>query len=477
MNRPKIVDYLRLLSSRELGRFKKFTQSPYHNSDERLVALLDAIAPFSKVLPDKKLEREALFNQVFPGEPYDYSKISNLLSYLNNLLKEFWVVEELKTNKQSSERNLLAVSTRLSNETLFKDVDRNVQKRLEKNKSSTDLDYYHQFKVEDFRDKFTIGTGQRINSEHLPLKMAALDLFFVGTMLKNLCSIINRSNILKIQADLDQYSHFLSYIEQNSSDYTSQPFISIYYQIYLTLTDGEEERHFHALTALLRNNGSLLPRAEVQEMFRYAQNYCIKQINQGNSPYLRSLFELYQQNLVQGILVEGKNMYIGDFKNIVSLGIRLQEYDWTEQFVEDYHSLLPNEMRENALRYNRAALFYARKDYSQAMQILTTSSFQDVFYQLGMRSLILKIHYERQDWELLEPHLHAFEMFMRRNQKISEFQVEVHQNMVRYVRRMMRLRSRRTADAEEVKELQGQVEAESAVANKGWLIGMIKKML
>lgn len=473
MNPPKIIDYLRLLSPRELGRFKKFARSPYHNPDERLAVLLEAIAPGTKVLSDRKVEKETLYQKVFPGEEYEYSKISNLLSYLNALLKEFWMVEELKKDKRMAERNLLSVATNRSSEALFKDVDRAVQKQLDKVACATDLDYYHQFQVENLRDQYTIGTGKRIDSEHLTQKMAALDLFFVGTMLKNLCSIINRANILKIKADLEQHTQFIPYIEKQADTYKDHPYIAIYSKIYLTLTEGGEESHFHKLTQLLRSNGHLLPRAEVQEMYRYAQNYCIKQINKGRKPYLRSLFELYKENLEQGVLIEGKRMYIGDFKNIVSLGIRLQDYDWTEKFIEDYHGLLPSEMRENALSYNRAVLLYARKEYKKAMGILTTSSFQDVFYQLGMRSLMLKIYYERQDWELLEPHLHAFEMFMRRNQKVSAFQAEVHQNMIRHVRRLMRLASRVKAEAAEVKELRSQVQEENAVANKVWLLEMV----
>ena len=57
------------------------------------------------------------------------------------------------------------------------------------------------------------------------------------------------------------------------------------------------------------------------------------------------------------------------------------------------HHLPPNE-RDNAHTYNSAMLCYYRKQYRQAVKLLQTVEFTDLYYQLDARSILLKVYFE-----------------------------------------------------------------------------------
>lgn len=478
----KFYRLLESLNQWELTRFRKFVRSPYHNTDEKLHRLLDLIVPAKRFHMDGIPGEEQLHAALFPDKAYDYFRINNLISYLNRLLKSFLVIESVQQDKALSERKLMREATERNLEALYREVDLSAHKRSREHAVEDESSFFHRFQLEELRDHFTVRRGRKTGEAHLIEKLRYLDLHYVSSMLRNLCALVNRSNILRFEAGLEEHLHFIESVGSQLSRYEDTPYIVIYFHILMSLLRGEDESHYRKIVALARKHGADLPASERGDIYRYAQNYCIKQLNLGNQPYQRELFDLYRESLAEGLLTSGDNMFLGDFKNIVSLGIRLREHKWTENFMEAYHTLLPADVREDVLAYNRAALYYATGDYSSALRILTTANFDDIFYQLGMRSLTLKIYFERNDFEALDAALHAFEVYLRRNKKVSGYQVRVNRNLIKYVRQLARLKSRMAgrrdkAARTELASLKARMRDQREIANLQWLMEQVDLLL
>jgi hypothetical protein len=231
------------------------------------------------------------------------------------------------------------------------------------------------------------------------------------------------------------------------------------------LTEPNKEGHFNEAISFINKHQKLFPVEEVKDIYQYIKNYCIKKINEGNAGYTRKLFELYN------IILSNRRMMYHDyfsqweFKNLVTISLRLNEKKWCNDFIKKYINYLVPSERVNAFNYNMAYWYWYEKKYHLSLKLLQKVEFTDVVYQLDSRAVILKIYYETDDYESLYYHLSAFRAFLRRNIAVAENLRVQYSNLIRYTSKIARHGLKESKLREIKKELMG----EKKVADKGWL--------
>jgi len=115
--------------------------------------------------------------------------------------------------------------------------------------------------------------------------------------------------------------------------------------------------------------------------------------NIGVEGYLRKLFDINKIGIESGAFLEKGFLSRFTYKNIVTAGVRLKEYKWTEQFIEQYKPLLEDKYRESSYSYNKAVLEYDKKNYSNAISLLQKADYDDVLLNLAAKNILLKIYY------------------------------------------------------------------------------------
>ncbi len=143
-------------------------------------------------------------------------------------------------------------------------------------------------------------------------------------------------------------------------------------------------------------------------------------------------------------------------------------------FIHDYKGFLLAQNRENAFIYNLSAYHYERKNHEAALELIQSLQFTNVFYNLGFRSLLLKIYFEKQEEDALFSLLDSFSTYLRRNKQLSKYQQKVYANLLKFTRQTARLRHNASwMDQKEVsrlkKELQTKLEQTKQIANINWL--------
>jgi hypothetical protein len=164
---------------------------------------------------------------------------------------------------------------------------------------------------------------------------------------------------------------------------------------------------------------------------------------------------------------------LSHFKNIVTVGIRQQAYNWTEDFIDRYRLYLPEEEAENAFTYNMAILQEARGNYRQVKRLLLAVEFTDERYALGARSVLLRTYYDLEDFEMLRYQFSSFRMYLHRNRKISAVQKELHLNLIRITQKLVRYQEGGSISLEEI---QDQISRTSHLASRRWLERKVKEL-
>ncbi|MEO0474320.1 MAG: hypothetical protein AAF206_32225, partial [Bacteroidota bacterium] len=193
-----------------------------------------------------------------------------------------------------------------------------------------------------------------------------------------------------------------------------------YHQIYQMLLEPEQEEHFDQLMELLDKNWGEFLAVESRAMYKYAQNYCIRQLKLGNSRFWQESFSLFSKLLDNGLLLDEGHIAPTDFQNVCNVAIRLGKHLWAKEFLTTYGQKIPSAHQTNVLSFCRANLLSAQGKASEAIRLLQEVQFTDVSYQITARQMLLKLYLDQQDWDSALYHIDAFSIFTRRNKMLTK---------------------------------------------------------
>lgn len=477
----RLIQLLAELSPREFRGFISLVDSPFFNTNERLVPLAEYLFEIYPGFDEDKLEKQKLYRVLYgKNSEYNEQQVYDHFSFLIRLLEEFFLQMAVGT---SSGNRLHLLLRELSHRNLDIHFDRHYGKAVRKQEKQkvrgTDF-FLHQYLLH--REAVVLFGKQqkREQDDTLPKVVEALDLAFLASRLRFTCEIISRANILSEdppKAVIEPIRTMVSGLPAYALD---APVIRGYYLVFQLLTE-ENETYYDELVALLKENTHRIPRDEITEMYTHAQNFCIKMINRGFADYHEHLFRLFQALLENGLLLEDGFMDHRKYKNIVTVGLRLRAFDWVKNFLHGYRNQLSPEFRENAFTYNLAAYHYELKEFGMAIPLLNQVSFTDVYYHLSAKAMMLKVYFEMEEDLALESLLDTFRIFLDRNRTISSYQRTIHKNLIKYTRKIHRLREKQGIIEKEdfQNQLQGlfdEVIKVQQIANINWLLGEIRNL-
>lgn len=470
MKPAKINGLIRALEPAELPLFRAGLEAGKGETGKKLLRLFDVLCPVVRDTgadPDKT----SVFRRCFPGRRFSDQQYRYLVSDLVARIERFIA-------RRGFENDDALFSQVLSRELAArKAVKAYNSHRLafeEKKETSVVRDtayYQHCYESELVHLVNATAGMKRDEKSNIGEVVEYLDRFYLARKLQLCCEIFNVRNILSVDYKVFLLDEILSHLRNKS--YEDTPVIRVYFRILMTLLESENEEHFTQLRKLLMEHETKFTLTELREMYQYVLNYCIKKINLGNISWQHTLFEIFKITIANKVLMSEGHLSHWDYKNIVTISLRLKEFDWCSDFIVKYRqSLLPAE-RENAYVYNQANLHFATGEYSRSLQLLRKVEFSDVYYQLDSKSILLKTYFELDEADSFFYHATAFRTFLKRNKLVSDYQRTIYLNLIRYTAQLMRASGTRR----KVAAIRKKVEENRNVADLNWLLGKIDVLL
>ena len=449
-----------------------FVASPYFNKNDKTLRLLHYLLRTNS--PTFAEATKKLTNETPPTKKY----ILNLMSKLVKLYDCFLAIEKLTSKPFELKLAVIESYDELNRASWF---EKNWTKLLVncENEMVQDAQQMHKiYRIHRLMGHSFTRSDVRQNDENLQVLGNSLDVYYIAEKLRITCEMLNRKNIVNTPYDIAFVESVIHEIDKNRERYLDFPVINIYYLIYKTFMDESNESHYTDLKVALQKHYHQFNKDEAREMYVFAQNYCIKKINQGSKNYYDEIFQLYKQLLENGVILVDDELSEWDYKNIVTTGTRLRQYKWVLQFIEDYRLKLNKSIRKNAHQYNLANFYYSVKDYDKAISLLSMTDFTDVYYALGARSILLKSYYEQNELEAFQSLVQSFKIYLRRNKTISKYQYQTHLNLVKLLDKLFRLKYRsptmRTkTKLRELDKIKKTITEYDIISNKIWLLDQV----
>lgn len=471
MEKSRCIRLLKSLTAKEFRAFARYVESPFFNRNPRLISLLSWLQQQNL---DEKLNKSDAFQSMFgKGTSFQEQQLYDHLSALLRLLEGFLAYQVYQNQPMVTKRFLMESLLNRNYPALFQRHHVQARKWMDQHEEESSEKYLQTYFLSKYADEYFGQQRRRGLDEGDSLKeeVESLDIFYMISKLRSSCEMLNRNNIINTTYEPYLVEELCEWLENTPNSYINVPLIGIYYRIYKTLTDSKTETHYEELVRLLDEQSDRLPLALARDLYGYATNYCTKQINRGNQSYLSKIFLLFQDLLKKDILIEDGYLVHWHFKNIATVGLRLKEYDWVLQFLESYKEKIHPEQRDNAYNFNLCVLFYEQDQLTKAMRQLQTVSFSDVYYDLSARSLLLKIYFETEEYDSLLYHIKAFQTYLRRNKQVSGYQRKIYHNLLKLVKKLVKVELQRDpVRAEEMRSLlQKEIMEVREIADLKWL--------
>ncbi|MEX2590028.1 MAG: hypothetical protein WD334_07465, partial [Chitinophagales bacterium] len=418
-------------------------------------------AAFKNGKPDKK----NIYQYLFPNKPYKDLHCRQYLTTLSSMIEKFLETEHLQKEKQLLDHSLLEELIERNSEKLF---NQTYQKTNPDTSIKNGQFYLNQFKREDIRNRFLTHFAQRKNrfiaQPDYTQTIQELDTFYLIYKLKYCCELLNYKTIGAVEQEtilLDEILELLS-----KKNYSEIPAINIYYKILLTLTQPENENNFHELMSALKVSDHQFPQPETREMYIYAQNFCIRQINKGKIAYLNELLNIYKILLDRKIILKNEELSPWDYKNIVVTALRSKDFNWANSFINTYKAYLPTKERDNAYSYNLAKYHFYLNNYDSVLDLLQKVEYKDVFYSLDSKAMLMKTYYELRELELLYALMESFKTYLNRKKNLSEHHVKTYKNLIKITKKLTKLTN---GDKKKAALIIEQINTTKPLADAGWL--------
>jgi len=481
MRNSKFINALQHLSTRERSKFRELAYSPFFNKNKKVRRLIDHCLAYAPSFEGEELDKQSIFELLFGNEVYEELKINNVISDALKLLYLFLAQQSIMDQEYQWRNHQMNGILQHQMVRHLPGIERRLQS-LQKKRVDNSHDYfYQQYHLEERLDKSMLMQQGREYSPHLQHANNALDQYYWCNKFRLACDMASRNKIIKAAYECHFAEQLITIYETQPEVLRAHPAIQLYYQA-LLMIQTEEEGHYRTLRRLLDQHSQVLPVEERYDLYDYAQNYCVKKINSGNTEYYEQILELYKKMLEHGLLLRNGYLTQWSYINILTAGLRLPDFEWTEWFIHTYKEQLKPEVRDNVFTYSLAALYFEQKDYHKALQSLQGVAFSDIFYHMSAKIIQLKSYYELEENEAFLSLMEASRKFLRRNRHLSDYQVQSNVNFLKLVGKLHKLNMNagilKPAKLESaLDQIQQSLEATKAVTNKGWLRQKVADLL
>lgn len=471
MKDTKLLAAFKTLDSKQLKKFMKFIESPYYNEHAGIVRLGNYLTHLSPIFPEENLDKRKVFSQVYPLEEFNDLRFRHLSSDFLKLLERFFAVEELHESQYDLDINSLKAARKKGLEKHFNSIYRKLLKRF-RNDEMADGDFYFKTHlIESEYNDFLSDRYVRKGENNFENTVESLDTYFILTKLKFGCYRLDFQKVFDREYNIFLLDDILSHVQKK--DYSGKPLIASYFHIYNMLDGKDAEENYAAVKAILDEHLDHFGHRDQNDILHFAMNFCIRRLNKGGAKYYRESFSLYQMGLDKGVLLENGQLSPWTAKNVVTIGCYLGEFNWVEAFVRDYSDLIPDEHRDNSTTFNLALVHWFRKDYSKVLRLISRVEFDDPFYALDAKTILLKIYFEQREYDSLLSLCESFRIYLKRNRLVSETHKKYRLDLIRYAARLVKVKP---YQKERLGKIKQEIMQQPDINNRKWLLDQIDVM-
>ncbi len=441
MLKIKILDILEKLSPDEFKEFSDYLNSPLFNKRKIIPELLDIYKKYYPHFDDTGFAKEKIFSKLFPKKIYNDTVFRNLNSILLSHAENFLSLKNYLKNPVLKNIHLLS---ELNSKNIFSLFEKNFKESLtfldksEIRDSEFFLNEYNLYIQKDLYNSFINKFSKKdITMSGLSfMKFYIMKLMEIQNYILYECRILGIDNSLFIDADyVDKTLKIMPESIRN------MPQVKIYYNA-LMLERKQNEKYYKELKSLVFKYGNLLDREKLYNKYIDLIDFIKRTREKNDLGSVKEIFLLRKRIVENGLMPENfiTNMF---FLNLVTSALRLGEFKWTSDFIDQYNRHLLPDHRESVRDLSYAMYYFSIKDFQTALSFSAKVRYEDNYYNLQIKNLTARIYYELNETDLLINHIASYRMYLSKNRTLSKKEISSHSAFVSFIDKLYKVKEQK----------------------------------
>jgi hypothetical protein len=480
MLKSDLVEILAVLTPEEQKRLVLYFNSPYSNQYFPAIHALRLVESMLYVISIKRpagLQKERLYEMVFPEEPYIFNKLEKQASLALKITRQFIQQESMRKlfNPGFSDYLLGAFYQEKS---LLNEFER-IQEKLSDWQSQRDAwsswDFCVNWLIEEKRRKHKSEVYQKKDDHHLFQSLQAIESLYQNERFYNISLLLNLNHVTPLITSQQKNDLIESLKHPRNTQFNHSIPGQLYEQSILLLSAPDPDIGLvESFSKKLFHSGTALNPVQFNHFEVIAINYCVRNMA-FDASFLPVLFNLLRQRFESGRSLQNGKIIASEFQNIVKVGLLSGEYGWVWDFMEtNRHLITGSQHPEEYYRFNVATFWFYKHEYEKALDILMTLDYHELQYKISSKILEIKILYELES-DILPARIDAAKIFFYREKHISPEKKDQYCRFADFMRRLIRPQT--SVNLLRIEKLLEELEADPAIAEWYWLREKLNRML
>lgn len=461
---------LALLTPEEYKRFVVFVDSPFFNSEKKVIALLGILSKHHpKFEESRSLSAKSQIKKLGLGSE---GSLRNLRSRAMKLLMEFMTLQALV--KRPNAEGLLLLEALLDRKA--KDLFRDKLHDLSQSLDMEDNIHRSRFFLDDFR------LQGLLQSWESPLVfqdyMDSSDAYFLLNKIKIACQFLLLQRVKRQHDDHPVFDELAFLLPFHNRLITTDPTLLAWKMQYDLLKAPSGENDFEGFLTFFHKNSANIPVLEQRQLYNTAHNFFIGRLNAEHFNTLPELNDYYARLLVlykfadeQNLLLEADGSIPQQrFKNVISAACNAGDTAWAKSFLDQKLVFVLPKDQDDLRSFCLGAIGFYARDYKTAAQNLACVSPHDNdFYYFDIATLQSRIFYVEDEFELFEKKADTVRRKLKTT-KISEKHHNSYVNFFKIIHKMFNLKYDPNQPKSARLHLRKTIEDTNPIAQKKWLL-------
>jgi hypothetical protein len=478
----KLLEVLSLLTPKDHKKFHKFLRSPFFNDGYTATSILKLYEYQKKhkfEVDNPALTKAAMFKYIYVNKDEQQFKLDleRLLSELMELF-ELYITYEQNTSADTRWLRELSMAKFYRQHGLVKKFDaaiESAQKVVDKQPYRDSHFFYQKFMLAQEEFEFQSFFNIRRNDTNLLETHRYLDTFY--SLLK-----MNYTSILLLQGTMTEIEakETLQFVETinellKGSTYLMTPVMDIYARIYQLLHDVTDKNSIIDVERLIKDNEALIPPDKMKDIQTFCRTFWAKRYTSFNKPdALIDLFEVYKKQLTLGYLYRDEKIHTMTLQSLTNTGLKLKKFEWVKTLLETHtpERIIGKDDAVEIHNFLWANYYFSTLDYGKAEDILISLKFKDIFYDIQVYFLVIKIYYQ-QNSPLLDDKINALKVKVSRS-NMPEAKKAFFYNSLNKLAMLQKLKF--IPDKSQKVKLLEELNSSKIFAEREWLIEKVEEL-
>ncbi|MEM6263969.1 MAG: hypothetical protein AAGI38_15760 [Bacteroidota bacterium] len=466
MNNKKIWRLISSLKTDEYEYFINWLKLEWGERQEYCQKLAHLLCRAAPTPPDIQMVWKDLYGNL----PYDDARMRKLNGDLTAKMEEFLVVQALKKSPDTCKILLLRELNSRGLNDLYKKKLSHTLKQHQQNplKDSTYYKTLYELAVEQQRNT-NYQPGQKGTDNRLDDPYELIHFAFDSWWLHEKVALATSNIALEKKFGVKYPDNFLNtaLAGTKATPFAEQKWLNLRARL-LQLLRGEGKEAPGPLLEALRHHAYELTEFEVRNLHALLLNYFVGIHNRlSDRESAEQIFKLYEWAIADEFVFQNGYLPIPHYRNLITVCLRVQDFDRAWNYLNDFKELLDPALRENAYLLSLGSYHAEKGDHQKVIRMFKNLEFKDIFDEIRGRSYVLQSHYEmgnaEHDW--LFSQIENLIRTIRKHKGLSDNHRAPYLNRLKLFKRMLNAHTR-----QDWEKVHSAIESTHPIDHKVWLL-------